>query len=165
MQTMRDHKSGPALTEVLHRLAHLQFRLGVERRRRFIQQYDRCILDERASDSDTLALAAGELQAVLANGGLVAARERHDEIMCIGGLGGGDDLFFACTRLAKCDVFPNRATEQEHILSDICDVLAQRVTRTQGYILIVDEDFAALCVIETQEQVEYGRFSTAGRTH
>src|SRR5262249_54856744 len=74
-------------------------------------------------------------------------------------------LVFARIRLAEFDVFPNRATEQEHILSDICDVLAQRLTRTQGHILIVDEDLAALCVIETQEQIKYGRFSAAGWTH
>src|SRR5262249_51748030 len=147
--------------QMIHRLAYLQFGLGVERRRRLIQQYDRCILDERASDGDTLALAAGELQAVFADGCLVAARERHDEIMRIGGLGGGDDFVVACTRLAELDVFPNGATEQEHILSDIGDMPAQRLTRTQGHILIVDEDLAALCVVETQEQIEYRRFSAA----
>ncbi len=161
---MRDHKRCSALTEMLHRLAHLQLRLGVERGRCFIQQYDRRIPDKRASDSDTLALAARKLQSVFAHGCVVAARERHDEIMRVGGLGGGDDLVFACSGFAEFDVFANRATEQEHILPDIGDVLAQRLTRTQSHILVVDENLAALCVIETQDQIEYRRFSAAGWT-
>ena len=84
--------------------------------------------------------------------------------MRIGGLGGIDDLVFACSGFAEFDVFANRATEQEHILPDIGDVLAQRLTRTQSHILVVDENLAALCVIETQDQIEYRRFSTAGWT-
>ena len=67
VQTVRDHKRGAALTEMLHRLAHLQLGFGVERSRCFVQQDDRRVLDERASNGDTLALAAGQLQAVFAD--------------------------------------------------------------------------------------------------
>jgi hypothetical protein len=46
--------------------------------------------------------------------------------MGIGGLGGGDDLVLAGARLTECDVFADRAAEQEGVLPDIGNMLAQR---------------------------------------
>ena len=42
--------------------AHLHAQLGVEIRQRLVEQEDRRLADDRASDRDALALAAGELR-------------------------------------------------------------------------------------------------------
>ena len=59
----------------VHGLAHLQFGFRIERGGGLVEQDDRRVLDQRARDGDALALAAGELQAVLADRRVVAARE------------------------------------------------------------------------------------------
>ncbi len=77
---------------------------GVECGGGFVEQDDRRVLDQRAGDRDALALAAGELDAVLADRRVVAEREAHDEVMRAGGLRGVDDLGLAGARLAEGDV-------------------------------------------------------------
>jgi hypothetical protein len=52
---------------------------GVERRGRLVEDEDRRALQDRAGDGDALLLAARELQAALAHGGVVALRQRRDE--------------------------------------------------------------------------------------
>ena len=56
--------------------------------------------------------AAGQLQAVLADRGVVAGREAHDEIVRMRGLGGGDDLGLAGARFSERDVVADAAAEQ-----------------------------------------------------
>src|SRR5262245_8730145 len=59
VKPMRDCKRGTALAQVVHGFAHLQFGFGVERRGCLVKQYDRCVLDKGARNSDSLALTAG----------------------------------------------------------------------------------------------------------
>ena len=114
---------------LLQRLLDRLFGLGIERRSRLIQKDDRRVLQEGAGDGDALALAAGELHAVLAAGRVVAAVEAHDEVVRISGLGGGDDLFLAGAGAAHGYVVAHRALEQEVLLRDIGDLPAQRLQR------------------------------------
>ena len=146
---------------MLHRLAHLQLGFGIERGGGLVEQDDRRILDQRARNGHALALAAGKLCPMFADRRVVAAREGHDEIMRIGALGGRDDLVLAGARFSEFDVFADRAAEQKRVLPDIGDVLAQRAARHLGDILLIDDDLAALGVIEAQDQVEHGRFAAA----
>ena len=125
------------------RLLHLPLGFRIERGGGLVEQDDRRVLDQRARDRDALALAAGQLQAVLADRRVVAVRERHDEVVRVGGLGGGDDLVLGRARLAERDVVADRAVEQEHVLPDIGDLLAQRVARHLRDVLPVDHDAAA----------------------
>ena len=53
------------------------FRLRIERRRRFVEDQDRRVLQQRARDRDALLLAAGQLQAALADFGFVAVGQRR----------------------------------------------------------------------------------------
>ena len=84
---------------------------GIERCGRFVEQDDRRILDQRACNRDALALAAGELHAVLADLSVVALREAHDEIVRMRGFRGGDDLCLAGAQLAERDVLADGAAE------------------------------------------------------
>ena len=111
---------------------HQPLGFGIERGRRLVEQDDRRILDQRAGDGDALALAARQLQAVLADRRVVAEREAHDEFVGVRGLGGGDDLVLGCAGLAEGDVLADRAAEQEHVLADIGDLPAQRRGATRS---------------------------------
>ena len=92
VQAMGDDDGGAVLAEMLDRLLHLLFGLRIERRGGLVEQDDRRVLDQRPRHRDALALAAGELRAMLADRGVVAERKAHDELMRAGGLRGLDDL-------------------------------------------------------------------------
>src|SRR5215831_21078765 len=101
-----------------------------------------------------MALAAGDLQAVLTDLCFIPAGERRDEVVCVSGLGGGDDLGLARTQTSERYIFAHRPTKQENILPDIGDLAAQRAARHRRNILSVDDDGAAVDVIEAQDQIE-----------
>ena len=145
------------------RLLHVALGFRIERRGRFVEQDDGRVLDQRARDGDALALAAGKLQAVLADRGVVADRKAFDEIVRVGGLCRGDDFLFAGAELAERDVVADRAAEQVHDLAHIGDVLAQRAARDRGDVLAVDQDASRIDIVEAQDQVEHRGLAAARR--
>src|ERR1700676_820881 len=162
-KSVRDDQRRTPLAQFREGLLHMPLGLRIERRSRLVEQDDRDILDQRARDGDALALAAGKLQAVLADRRIVAGREAHDEIVRMCGGGGSDDLRLAGVELAERDVLADRAAKQMHDLADIGDLLAQRTARYRGYILTVDQDAPGTYVIETQQQVEHRRLAATRR--
>src|SRR5215467_11822948 len=74
VQAMRDHDRRPPAAKMFDRALHLSLGFGIERRRRLVEQDYSRVLKQRARDRDALALAACELQAVLAHLAIVAAR-------------------------------------------------------------------------------------------
>ncbi len=129
VQAMGDDDGGAVLAEMLDRLLHLLFGLRIQSRGGLVEQDDRRVLDQRARHRDALPLAAGELGAVLADRGVVAEREAHDELMGAGGLRGLDDFGVGCVYFAEGDVGADRVAEQVDVLSDIGGLLAQRSPR------------------------------------
>src|SRR5262249_38545762 len=73
MQTMRDHDGRSSLAQVLDRALNLPLGFRIERSRRLVEQNDRRVLEQGACDGDALALAARDLQAVLAGLCVVSA--------------------------------------------------------------------------------------------
>ena len=67
--------------QAVERLLDRRLDLRIERRGRLVEDEDRRILQEDAGDGDALALAAGQLDAALADMGVVAGaplRDRRD---------------------------------------------------------------------------------------
>src|SRR5262249_10792403 len=92
---------------------------------------------------------------------VVSAWGGHDEVMCVSGLGGGGDFGLARTQAPECDVLAYRAAKQENILPDIGYPPRQRAPRHRRDILPVDDDGAAVDLVEAQYQVEDCRFAAA----
>ena len=92
------------------------FCLIIERRCGFIHDQHVGALQDGASDSDALALAAGKARAPLPNLGGVASRQIHDEIMGSGNCGCLDDLFCGGVWIGECNVFLNRTVKQHSVL-------------------------------------------------
>src|SRR5262245_58295522 len=79
-----------------------------------VEHQDRRVLEDRARDRDPLALAAGELDAALADLRRVALAllpvlELEDELVRVGELRRGDDLGLGRLRAAVADVVADRA--------------------------------------------------------
>src|SRR5262245_10174738 len=123
---MCDHYCRSPLAQMLDRALNLPLGFGIERGSGLVEEDDRRVLEQRACDCDALALAAGELQPMFSYGRVVSARERHDEIMRVSGLGGGNDLGFGGAQASERDVLAHRTAEQENILPDIGNLAAQR---------------------------------------
>ena len=151
---MRDHQRRAALGKPPDRLLNVNLRFAVERRGGLVEQKNRHIADHRSRDGDPLALAAGKLHAVLADRRVVACRQRHDEIVCIGGFGRRDDLVFAGAEPAHRDVRPHGAPKQKDILADIGDICANGSLRNRRDVLPVDRHFSFMRVVETKKKVE-----------
>jgi hypothetical protein len=71
---------------------HLALGLDVERGGGLVQHQDRGVGQEGAGDGHALALAARQLDAALADQGVVALGQAQDEVVGAGLLGGRDDL-------------------------------------------------------------------------
>jgi hypothetical protein len=88
-EPVRDGDRGAAGAQNGQRLLHMPLGFRIERRGRLVEQNDRCVADQRACDRDALALAAGQLQPLLADLRLVNLWERGDEIMISSSLAPG----------------------------------------------------------------------------
>lgn len=58
--------------------------LGIQRRGGFIEDQQRCVLQQCPGDRQALALAAGEQHAVFAHFGIEAFRQAIDEFLGVG---------------------------------------------------------------------------------
>ena len=126
---MRDGDHGPAFGQTLERDLDLLFALGVERGGGFVEQEDRRVLEQCARDREPLLLAAGEEAAFVADDRLVALRLGHDEVVRVGGLGGGVDFFRGGIEPAELDVFEDGVVKQKRLLRDEADLFAQGILR------------------------------------
>jgi hypothetical protein len=64
-QTVGNHQRGAVFLQLIQRRLNRAFRLGIQRRCRFIQDQDRAVTQQRTRDGNTLTLTAGEQYAVL----------------------------------------------------------------------------------------------------
>src|SRR5215472_13696204 len=69
-QSVRDDDARAALHQSAERLLDEALGLGVERRRRLVEDEDRRVLEDRARDREALPLAARELARVVADDGV-----------------------------------------------------------------------------------------------
>jgi hypothetical protein len=135
----------------------------VDRGRGLVEDEDRRVLDERARHRHALALAARQARASLAQDGVVALGQPRDEVVRVGGLRRRDDLVHRRVELAVANVVGDRAREQQRLLEDHADLVAQRLELEVADVVPVDRDPAALGVVEADEHADEGRLAGARR--
>ena len=75
-QAVRDEEARARAHDALERALHDRLALGVERARRLVEDQDPRVLQQRARDGQALPLAAGEVDAALAEPRAVAVGQR-----------------------------------------------------------------------------------------
>ena len=90
--------------------------LHVQARRRLVQQHDGRIFEQRASDGDALALAAGEFGAVLTDHGAVALRHAAHKLVAVGGTRGRKHFLIGGITTPEADVSHHRVVKEQHVL-------------------------------------------------
>ena len=98
--------------------------LAVEARGRLVEDQDRRVGEDRARDRDALALAAGELDAALADHRVVALLELRDELVAVRDAADALDLRARRVRPREGDVLGDRAVEEEVVLQHDAEVRA-----------------------------------------
>ena len=97
------------LCDCLHQLFLI---LGVDIRRRLIEDDYGRVLHNCPRDGDALALAAGERRAALPYHGVKAVGQRHDEVIAARLLCCGHHFLHGSVGLAEADVVGNGVGEQ-----------------------------------------------------
>ncbi len=149
----------------LQRELDVALRLAVERRGGLVEQQDRRILQKRARNADPLLFAARKLQPALAHGGLVAFRQRDDEVVDLRRLRRFHDLGKGRVGLAVGDVVADRVVEQNGVLRHHANRSVQARLRHRAQVLPVDPNRPAVHIVEAKQQPPDGRLARPGRPH
>src|SRR5438876_5575319 len=91
-QSMSNDNGGATRDESAQPFENERLRTSVQARGRLVQQDDRRVTNNCPRNRQALALAARKGDPALADHRLVAVRQLLDELMSIGGLGGGQDF-------------------------------------------------------------------------
>lgn len=138
--------------------------LDVERGGCFIQQDDRCILEECARDRDALPFAARKLAAVFADQAVPLLRQLFCKFIDVCELCRRNNFFIGRVRLADADILHDRIIEQRDILKNDGIERHQRFGIDLRDIHAADRDSALCDIPEARRQTGDGRFAAAGGT-
>lgn len=163
-EAVGDDESGASFHRGVESLLHQYFGFGVERAGGFVEQQQRCVLQDRAGDRDALALATGETGAAFAEKSSITVRQAVDEDVHQSRSRGGHHFRIAGGGAAVADVFQGVGREDHRILRDDGDFLAQVVQREVADVLAVEANAARRDVVKTQQELEEGGFARAGRS-
>ena len=168
-QPVRDYQSRATLKQLLHRFFDEPLTLAVETRCRFVENYNRGVLEKYARDRETLALTAGELHSSLANKRIEALYKAIDELGRMRRGRGAPDVFLtrhhAVVHQRISDVLANRAAEQRWFLWHHSDRAAKLRQLKLSYVVPVDFDSTRRHVPESRNQRSNRRLSSATRPH
>ena len=114
-----------------------------------------------ARDGQQLALALADVAGVLVDLGVVALRQRLDEVVDVGRLRRRLHLLVGGVQLAVADVVANGAVEQPRVLQHHAEQAAQIVAREIADVRAADLDAARLHVLEAHEQLDPGGLAGA----
>src|ERR671911_751006 len=155
-EVVRDNDGGASFHQALQRDHDILARPRVEPRGRLVEEEDPGVPDHGARYGHALPLPVGEEPSLLSDDRVVPVRQRLYEPVGVGGLGSGDDFLLARLGLPVGDVLAHGPVEDEGLLQQHRDVLAQRAEGQLAKVVAVEPDGAGVGVEEAQEQL-YGR--------
>ena len=162
-QPVRDDERRAAAHQQVERgLLHLRsLGLGVERRRRLVEDQDRGVLVDGARDRQALALAAGQFAAVVADDRVDAlGSEAMKSVRCA--------LFRACSTRARSISAPSATLCATLSLNSTTSWLTSANWRRSAHVPLrerraVEQDLAAARLEEARQQVDERRLPGARR--
>lgn len=130
-----------------------------------VEDHDRGVLEDRAGQGDPLPLSAGERGTAFTDQGVVAVRQRRDEGVGLGHGSGPEHFLVRGCEAAVADVVRDAAVEEERVLGDEADGVAQAVPPQVPNVLSVDQYPPGLGVLESHQQSGDRRLAGAGGAH
>ncbi len=162
-QPVRDHHGRASLHQGLERCLHVALGFRIERRRCFVEDQHRRVLEQRARDRQPLPLAAGEAHAIFADQGVEPVGHCADKFHRVRGLGRLHDVRFAgVAHHAVGDIGRDAVVEQHDVLAHERDVRAQARERERLEIVAIEQYAPAGRPVEARHQVGERGLAAAG---
>src|SRR5215217_1731654 len=140
--------------EAIQGFLDLRLALDIETRHRLVQDQDGGVPDDGPRDSDPLSLPSREGVAPLSYDGLVPILEVHDEVVGVGCFGGLDNLLRGSVQLAVGDVLLDGGAEEDRVLEDDPNLLAQGLELVVLYVSTIDPDGAPSGFVEAEDKAD-----------
>ena len=151
-------------SRVVQPLLHEPLARDVERRGRLVQDEHGRVGEERAREREQLSLTRRDPPAALVHVGVVAVRQRHDEVVRAHRPRGRPDLVERRVRLAQRDVLGDRPAEQVRLLRDHDDRAAQVLRVQVAQVDAVERDRSGASGRRTaSQQLRERRLAGSGR--
>ena len=141
-ETVSDDDGGAAAHDGFEGLLDGAFAFGVEGGGGFVEDEDGCFAEDGACYGEALSLAAGEVEATVADEGVVALREGVDELVGVGDACGLSDLLAGVAFGAEGDVGGDGVVEEDAVLGDEAELPAEGVDVEVGDGMAIDGDMA-----------------------
>ena len=164
-EAVGDQNAGPAFDHAVECSADAQFRVGVHAGRGLVEDEDARVKGQGAGKVDQLLLAGGKRTAALLHRFVEAARQALDEVQRVHIKGGLAQVGVGDLLVAEADVSGDGSAEQERVLEDDGEVLAQREQIVLAQVDAVEQDLAGGHVVEAHHQAGEGGFPGAGVPH
>ena len=124
-EAVGDQDAGPAFDHALQRAADAQFGVGIDAGGGLVEDEDAGVVGQRAGEVDELLLAGGEGVAALADRLVELMGQALDEVEDVDVAGGLAQIGVGDGLVAEADVFGDGAGEEEGVLQDDGEVLAE----------------------------------------
>src|SRR5215471_14127779 len=124
-QMMSDEHGRPALHQTFERSNPGLLRGGIEAGGGLVENQNWRVADQRPGNRNSLTLAAGQRSAPLADDRVVAMRHALDELVRVGQLCCPTYIAERRSGPAVCDVVADRGPEEQRVLQDQADLIAQ----------------------------------------
>ena len=157
-------EGGAVFRQPVHGLLNQGFGPGIHRGGGLIQDEQRRVLNHGPGDGHQLLLTGGEVGAVVERG-VIALRQRPDEVVQSHGFTGSLNLCIADALLGVDNVFPDGALEEPGVLENHAKQVMDVFPGEVGNVLAVDANFATVQLVEPHEQVHQSRLACAGGTY
>ena len=138
------------------------FALGVERAHRLVHQQQTRIGQERTRNAEPLALATGELDALVADNGVEAFGPGGNEIIGVRPARRALDFGRRRIWLDQREIVADRGVKQDRFLRHIADGAAPGAQRCAGELMIAEADRTRAGIDQAEQRVHKRRLAGAG---
>ena len=125
----------------------------------FVQHQDARIFENDPRQGNALLFTAAQAVAALADDGIVAIGQPHDEIMNVGGAGRRFKFGLGGIQAGIQQVGADGIVEQVRFLGHHADLRAERIERDLAQIHAVQQNAPAGRVVQARDQVGEGGFA------
>src|SRR5579863_5206250 len=161
-KAVRDDEGGASLHEIGETVLDHFLGFGIEARRCLVENEDAGLGENGAGDGDALALAAGELDAALADDRVIFVGEGFGEFVDPGDAAGAQNFFFGGIGARESYVLANGSIEQERFLKNDAETGAVGVEAYRAQIFAIDANHSLRGHIERADQADRGGLARTG---
>ena len=151
-QAMSKNDRGPAAHQPVECLLYHRLVLGIDRGQGLVEHQNRGVTQQGPGDGDALALTAGKPDSPFADDSVIAPRQPGDEVMGVGGPGGGFELLAGRLGLAEAQIVLDRTVEQIRVLIDDSELRADLIEAERFEIAAAEPYGANLGIVEPEQQ-------------